>query len=161
MVTLRKPTTREFSDLVKLSYENFVSALASSSGESETSLKEKMGGPPEHQGENNLWFLIVSGQAALEQKMGFVWIHLMPDEKSAFGYDIFLEPKFRSQGIGREVMQACSEKLMSLGIHSVEICVFEENQIARALYASLGFTVKNFDSARKQFRLALELKSDP
>ena len=157
MIELREPTTEEFSELAKFSYDNFVEELARSSGESESDLRAKMGGPPENTGENNIWFLIVDPAEKIEQKMGFVWIHLMQEEKAAFGYDIFLEPEFRSKGIGREVMQKCAEKLKKLGMLSVEICVFEHNTVARALYASLGFTVKQFDSARKQFRLTLKL----
>ncbi|MBK9324399.1 MAG: GNAT family N-acetyltransferase [Bdellovibrionaceae bacterium] len=77
-----------------------------------------------------------------EKQVGFIWVQLRPEEKSSFGYDIYLEPGFRSQGIGRQVMSLCGKKLKTLGIDSVEICVFEHNEIARRLYDSLGFKTK-------------------
>jgi ribosomal protein S18 acetylase RimI-like enzyme len=69
-----------------------------------------------------------------------------------------LEPQFRSQGIGRKVMTECGKKLNTLGIESVEICVFEHNEIARRLYASLGFREKKFDDQRRQFTLSLNIQ---
>ena len=89
------------------------------------------------------------------KKIGFIWIELRPEEKSSFGYDIFLEDEYRSQGIGRYVMQLCGNELIKMGIDSVKICVFEHNYIARKLYDSIGFKVEKIDDARKQYTLSL------
>jgi len=93
-----------------------------------------------------------------KKQVGFVWVQLRPEEKSSFGYDIYLEPNFRSLGIGRQAMRLCGQKLKTLDVDTVEICVFEHNEIARKLYDSLGFKTKQFDEQRQQYTLSLSLK---
>ena len=92
-----------------------------------------------------------------KKQIGFIWVQLIPEEKSAFGYDIFLQPEFRLQGIGRQVINLYGQKLKELGIEVIEICVFEHNAIARKLYDSFGFKTKNFNEKRRQFTLFLNL----
>lgn len=152
-IQLRTPTSEEFLKIAEFSFNNFVDETAKSTGEPPSALKNKLGGPPTKIWNDDIWYLIEDNKIQL----GFVWVQLKPEEKTAFGYDIYLEPQFRSQGIGRKVMTECGKKLNALGIESVEICVFEHNEIARKLYASLGFTEKKFDEKRKQFTLSLDI----
>lgn len=126
---------------------------AKSTGQPIYALKDKLGGPPINIGSDDVWFLIeIKGS-----QIGFVWIQIKILEKTAFGYDIYLEPQFRSQGIGRKVMIKCGKKLKAMGIETVEICVFKHNEIARRLYTSFGFQVKKFDEQRRQFTLSVNL----
>lgn len=150
---LRTPTPEEFLKVAEFSFENFVNETAKSTGEQPSALKDKLGGPPTKIWNDDTWYLIEDNGTQL----GFVWVQLKTESKTAFGYDIYLEPQFRSQGIGRKVMTECGKKLNALGIESVEICVFENNEIARRLYASLGFQEKKFDEQRKQFTLSLNI----
>jgi ribosomal protein S18 acetylase RimI-like enzyme len=87
------------------------------------------------------------------QRIGFVWFETRVDESTAFGWDIYLEPEFRSQGVGRHVLQLCAEMLFLKGIRTVKLCVYEHNQVARSLYQSLGFEVEKFDQERRQYTL--------
>lgn len=153
-IQLRTPTAEEFLKIAEFSFNNFVDETAKSTGEQPSSLRSKLGGPPTKIWSDDIWFLVEDNKVQL----GFVWIQLRPEEKTAFGYDIYLEPQFRSQGIGRNVMTECGRKLNALGIESVDICVFEQNEIARKLYESLGFTEKKFDEKRKQFTLSLDIR---
>lgn len=86
-----------------------------------------------------------------------MWVQLKPEDKSAFGFDIHLEPEFRSLGIGRHIMNLCGKKLKDMGIKTVGICVFEHNEIARKLYDSLGFKIVKFNEQRRQFTLEISL----
>lgn len=54
-------------------------------------------------------------------------------------------------------MKLCGEYLLRNGIDLVKICVYEHNQIARALYESFGFKAEKFDEQRRQFTLVLAL----
>lgn len=153
-IALRTPTPEEFLKVAEFSFNNFVDETAKSTGEVPSALKNKLGGPPTKIWNNDVWFLVESDG----NQIGFVWVQLKPEEKTAFGYDIYLEPQFRSQGIGRKVMTECGKKLNALGIESVEICVFEHNEIARRLYVSLGFQEKKFDEKRRQLTLSLKIK---
>lgn len=152
-LSFRAPSDAELLEVARFSFENFVKELARSSGQPESLLREKYGAPPSHRSENDFWLLIEHGK----KRVGFVWFEINPKERSAFGWDIYLEPEFRSKGIGRYVMQMCGEELLRHGIHSVKICVFEHNKIARRLYESLGFIEEKFDEQRRQFTLSLKL----
>ena len=154
-IQLRTPNQDEFLKVAEFSFNNFVNETAKSTGEQLSTLKDKLGGPPTKIWNNDVWYLIDDDGSQL----GFIWVQLSQESKTAFGYDIYLEPQFRSKGIGRKVMTECGKKLGALGIESVEICVFEHNDIARRLYASLGFQEKKFDETRKQFTLFLDIKS--
>jgi ribosomal protein S18 acetylase RimI-like enzyme len=153
-IQLRTPNPEEFLKVAEFSFNNFVNETAKATGEHPSALKEKLGGPPTEIWDDDVWYLIENNGTQL----GFVWVQLKPEEKTAFGYDIYLEPQFRSQGIGRKVMIECGKRLNALGIESVEICVFEHNEIARKLYASLGFTEKKYDEKRKQFTLSVDIR---
>ena len=152
-IHLRAPSDSEFIEVARFSFENFAQELSRSSGEPEAAIKEKIGSPPVHRSENDIWLIIeCDGRRA-----GFVWFQVIPEENSAFGWDIFIEPEFRSKGIGRYVMQKCGEELRQRGISSVRICVFEHNFIARRLYETLGFRVEKYDEQRRQYTLNLKL----
>ena len=153
-VIVREPTQEEFLKIAHFSFENFVSETAKSTGESPLALKGKLGGAPTKIWDGDIWLLVEKDK----KQLGFIWVRLKPQERSAFGYDIYLGPEFRSQGIGRKVMKLCGEKLKTLGVDTVEICVFEHNEIARRLYSSLGFKMKGFDEKLRQFTLALSLR---
>lgn len=82
---------------------------------------------------------------------------MKPDLNEAFGYDIFLDAKFCSQGIGRETMNRSTDFVRARGIRIVKICVSESNNVARSLYQSLGFKKVDFNTERRQYTLALEI----
>ncbi|KYG66498.1 hypothetical protein AZI86_05475 [Bdellovibrio bacteriovorus] len=153
-IVVREPSEQEFLDLARFSYENFILGMAKSSGQSAEELRKQMGGPPILRSEADHWLMVTQNN----KKVGFVWFQLNNDNKSAFGMDIFLEPEFRNQGIGRHVLNLCAQRLAELGIKTAKICVFEDNAIARSLYKSLGFETESFDEARRQFTLSMDLK---
>ena len=153
-VIVREPSHEEFLKVAQISFENFVNETAKSTGESPLVLTEKLGGSPTKIWDDDIWLLIEKNK----RQIGFIWVQLKPEEKSSFGYDIYLDPEFRSQGIGRQVMNLCGQRLKTLGIDLIEIFVFEHNAIARNLYDSLGFKTKKFDEERRQFTLSLSLK---
>ena len=150
---LRVPTQNEFLKVAEFSFNNLLNETAKSTGESLSVLKDKLGGSPTKIWDDDIWYLVECNG----EQVGFVWVKLKPSEKTAFGYDIYLEPQYRSQGIGRQVISECGKKLNALGIESVEICVFEHNEIARRLYESFGFKQKKFDEKKRQFTLTIDL----
>lgn len=152
-ISLRTPTAEEFPFIANFSFENFVTDTAFSSGKSVAEIKNKLGHPPSKPGPNDIWYVVVLDQ----KKIGFVWIQINPETKTAFGYDIHLDLEFRSQGIGRQVMHLCAVELKSKGLKSISICVFHHNEIARTLYSSLGFTETDFNEQRNQYTLMLDL----
>lgn len=153
MVQVREMTNEEFLHYAEFSFENFIKEMAASSGKSTSAVRQEMGGPPTQRGSGDLWLVI----EYTGSPVGFIWVQLMPEKCEAFGYDIYLDPKFRDQKIGRSAMLSMKGLLQSRGIRVVRICVFEENLRARHLYKSLGFTETKFDPDRRQYHLQMEL----
>ena len=152
-LVVREMTNDEFRRYCDFSFENFLTESAKSSGQSIVELRKRLGKAPDTRSANDLWFIVL----LKNEGAGFVWIQLRPDLKVAFGYDIFLDPKFRSQGIGRETISRCAEAVRSHGIQCVKICEFEDNAIARDLYQSLGFKEIDFNVERRQYMLELSV----
>jgi len=114
---------------------------------------EKIHQIPISPSDNNLWLV-----ASLNgQNVGFVWVQLRPERHEAFGYDIYLEEQFRSRGLGREVMQVCGDIIRQHGIQKIQICVYQNNTVARKLYSSLGFNEIKFRDDLNQYTLELSI----
>lgn len=152
-IQLRKPNEQEFLEVAQFSFANFIAETAKSSGENPEQLKNKVGKAPSKISEYDIWSIVEENKT----QIGFIWIQLNKEKTAAFIYDIYIEQKYRSQGIGRHVMIECQKTLKNLGIKKIELCVFEHNTIARKLYDSLGFKEVKFDKNRKQYNLSLDL----
>lgn len=153
MIVLRKMKTEEFETYRQFSFDNFLNESAKAAGQDPEVLRAKLGGPPTKIGKNDIWLVIDLNGG----NVGFIWMQLQPDKKLAIGYDIYINEKFRSKGIGREVMLQCGDYLRNLNISRIEICVYQHNNIARSLYSSLGFKETKFDSERGQHYLEMQI----
>jgi ribosomal protein S18 acetylase RimI-like enzyme len=60
-------------------------------------------------------------------------------DRIAFLYDIYLEERFRGEGLGREAMALLEDDVRSRGLARIQLNVFGGNERARALYRSLGY----------------------
>lgn len=152
-ILIREPSENEFLELALFSFKNFISETAKSTGENPRNLESKLGGPPVERKPDDLWLIF----EYKNQRIGYLWIQINEDEKTAFGWDIYLEPEYRSLGIGHFIMQNCGNKLRALAIDKVKICVYEHNKIAMKLYEKLGFKFSSFNEKGKQFTLEVNL----
>lgn len=77
------------------------------------------------------------------QKIGILWVEVKMDEspRRAFGYDFWIEEKFRGQGFGKQALAALDEKLKSMDVESMAIHVFGDNLTAQGLYKKMGFEI--------------------
>lgn len=73
--------------------------------------------------------------------VGFVWIKIVEENKSAFLYEIYLKEEFRSKGIGKKVMTELESLLAVRKIAFFRLHVFGKNEHAINLYNNLGFQV--------------------
>jgi len=76
-----------------------------------------------------------------DQLIGFVWIRVEKEKKSAFLYEIFIFEKCRGKGFGTRVMKNVEEWLEQKGIYYFKLHVFGSNEGARKLYEELGFEI--------------------
>lgn len=151
-ICLRDMTQNEFKRYSLFSFQNFVKERAKSSG---CSIEEilRIETQPKEITSNDIWQVICKANDSI----GYIWIRLFPEKKEAFGYEIYLKERFRSQGVGRKVIEQCRSFLKEREVKRIEICVFKDNLIARNLYASMGFKEKLYHEIKQQYRLELKL----
>lgn len=76
-----------------------------------------------------------------EKVVGYVWVKVVEEKKSAFLYEIYLKEEFRSKGIGKKVMIELESHLANRKIAFFRLHVFGNNEHAISLYNNLGFHV--------------------
>ena len=80
------------------------------------------------------------GAAALDGKgrvLGFILVRQAADEAEIL--TIAVDKSVQKQGIGKELLDAASDRLRIAGVRKLFLEVDEENQAARRLYAKAGF----------------------
>jgi ribosomal protein S18 acetylase RimI-like enzyme len=75
------------------------------------------------------------------KNVGYLWFCVRgPDNnRRAFVCDILIEPEFRGQGCGRELMKLLEVEVRNLSLKRIGLHVFSNNLAAVRLYESLGF----------------------
>lgn len=74
-------------------------------------------------------------------KIGFVWLKVEIEKKSAFLYEIYVFDEFRTQGYGTKVMNYMEKWLKDKDVHYFKLHVYGSNTGARKLYEELGFEI--------------------
>jgi len=80
-----------------------------------------------------------------DTSVGMLWFELRERQntKSAFLFDVHLEPEYRGKGLGRRVMEELEVRVKELGARSIGLFVFGDNSAARTLYEKCGFRYAN------------------
>lgn len=76
-----------------------------------------------------------------ENLIGFVWLKIEEEKKSAFLYEIYILEEYRGKGYGTETMKRLEEILVHREIEYFKLHVFGSNTGARKLYEELGFEI--------------------
>ena len=76
-----------------------------------------------------------------DELLGFIWIKVEKEKKSAFLYEIYILEKYRGKGFGTSVMKNIEAWLEQEGILYFKLHVFGSNEGARKLYEELGFEI--------------------
>jgi ribosomal protein S18 acetylase RimI-like enzyme len=53
--------------------------------------------------------------------------------------DLYVDPKYRGQGLGRRLLDRAVSRIREAGLHAVNLSVAAGNEAARKLYRSAGF----------------------
>jgi len=75
------------------------------------------------------------------KEIGYVWLKIEEEKKSAFLYEIYLLEEFRAKGYGTNTMKSIEELLQQKDIVYFKLHVFGSNTGARKLYEELGFEI--------------------
>ena len=75
--------------------------------------------------------------------VGHLWFAVQSKhgQRTAFVYDVEVQPEHRRQGHARRAFEALEALAGELGVDSIGLHVFGFNAAAQALYAALGYTV--------------------
>ena len=73
--------------------------------------------------------------------IGYVWLKIEEEKKSAFLYEIYILEEYRGKGFGTETMKHLEELLVQKEIEYFKLHVFGSNTGARKLYEELGFEI--------------------
>lgn len=77
----------------------------------------------------------------VDQIIGFVWLKVEAEKKSAFLYEIYIFEEYRAKGFGSAVINNIEEWLKEKGIHYFKLHVFGSKTEAFKLYERLGFGI--------------------
>lgn len=104
---------------------------------------------------NHLFFVIEDTRT--EVSIGVIWLFVDREAQPPLGfiYDLLLHAQFRGRGLGKQAMLALEKRAKKLGLASLALNVFEDNAVAKALYASLGYEVQSLNMRK---RLLVEKK---
>lgn len=89
-------------------------------------------------------FVIETGDG---ERVGELWLGMRdaPGGREAFGYDFWVRPELRDQGIGRRAMELGAEQARELRAMRLALNVFADNERAMHLYRSFGFRPTNIN----------------
>ena len=76
-----------------------------------------------------------------DYKIGYVWIKVEKEKKSAFLYEIYIFEEYRTKGFGTKVMNNVEKWLKDKDVHYFKLHVYGSNTGARRLYEELGFEI--------------------
>ncbi len=158
MILLKEMTSDQFKQYGEFSYQNFLKEMSLATSKKIEEVKVDLienneKNPVTTNAKKDLWRVVeFEGE-----EIGYIWVQVDYDARTAFGFDIFLDPEYRGRGLGRLVMRQGRELLKEKDIEKVVICVFHANGVARSLYESLGFTEDSFNEETQQYRLFMNL----
>ena len=65
------------------------------------------------------------------------------DARRGYLQHLLVLPKFRKQGFGDTLFNACITSLQSIGIHKTHIFVFKDNALAKTFWENKGWKLRN------------------
>jgi ribosomal protein S18 acetylase RimI-like enzyme len=84
---------------------------------------------------------LVGRLVCVTQAIGCLWIGIAgSDPQRWWVWDVMIDESFRGQGYGRQAMELAETLARRQGAQTIGLNVFGQNQIARTLYTSLGYT---------------------
>lgn len=143
-VTLSRPAAEEYDSWSAQLLDGYIAGIIAASGlsraEAEVRARRETAQllPNGFDTPGQLIFRLV----AEGQPVGWLWLSLQhPLGLSGVGfiYDIVIDEAFRGRGYGREAMQLAELEAKRHGLHALALNVFAHNDVARGLYASLGY----------------------
>ena len=146
MITLVKLTSKNFGAYRKFSIQHFAVAVSKARNINQAEgrrLAKKSFNSIFSKGEKKDQYVY----RAMNGRMcvGFLHIGIRRDRPKPYLYiwDIFINPKHRRKGFGKEVLALAEVKARELGIHKILLNVFGFNKPAIQLYKGTGYRAES------------------
>ena len=90
-----------------------------------------------------------------DEVVGYCYAHTWK-EKAAYKYTlettVYLSPRYKGKGIGRQLMERLIEECRAGGYHALIACITEGNEASYSLHEKLGFRkVSHFEKVGLKF----------
>jgi len=95
------------------------------------------------------FFFVISDQEG--RTIGYIWFAIDSRKhlKEAFIYDFFIIRKYRGKGMGTAALEETGREARRLGARKLSLHVFHHNEVARALYGKVGFSIDSLNMSKK------------
>ena len=96
-----------------------------------------------------------------DEVVGYCYAHAWK-EKAAYKYTlettVYLSPRYKGKGIGRQLMERLIEEFRAGGYHALIACITEGNEASCSLHEKLGFKkVSHFEKVGLKFERWLDV----
>jgi len=148
-IDLRRMTEKEYANYMEAHLEAYAQvrarAFKSSKDEELAVAKKQVRGLLTDGLKTKGHFIYVAVDSATGESVGNLWVHVEPDKKRAFLYDIIVHERFRRQGYGRSMLNLLELKMRQMHVSILGLHVFAENEVAFNLYSKVGYVVASYN----------------
>jgi ribosomal protein S18 acetylase RimI-like enzyme len=88
---------------------------------------------------NQFLYSVMLCESGSETRIGYLWIEIDDEQKRCFIAQIYLDPRFRRRGFGRQVLEHLEARLKQQAIDGIALHVFARNRGAVGLYTKMGY----------------------
>ena len=83
------------------------------------------------------------GTVEISCRPTYVW--MLNQQRYLYLSNLAVDPRFRRQGVARQLLQACEQLALEWGFKDIYLHVMEDNAQARRLYSRAGFRLKSIE----------------
>lgn len=147
MVAIRPMTEAEFEAFKSWSIEDYAQERSRNFGTLIDDERERAAAqyaellPDGLHTEMHRFWQVTAGESG--QPVGQLWVEVNDERRSAFIFFIGIDEAWRGRGYGKGALTALEAELRPLGIKRIGLNVFNDNVIAKGLYAAQGYYPTN------------------
>ncbi|MCA0988503.1 GNAT family N-acetyltransferase [Guptibacillus algicola] len=143
MITLREMTQKDFEDYLAFMIPDYSRDISTNFNvppkkaleESQTFFEETFPDGVATKGH----YLYLVHDAITESRVGLLWFNVNEETRHAYLYHIYIDEQFRGKGYGSKTLMKCEEVVREMGISSLGLSVFGNNDRAIQLYQKNGY----------------------
>lgn len=153
MITLKKMTEKDFEDYLRFMVPDYSKDISTNFNvphekaleESQAFFEETF---PDGVATKDHYLYLVH-DANTESKLGLLWFNVNEETKLAYLYHIYIDEQFRGKGYGSKTLMKCEEVVREMGMSSLALSVFGNNDRAIQLYQKNDYQPSSISMKKK------------